>query len=54
MIDVDLSTPMLADMDIASMGADMEGRKSTFFADFRKLLKSTSGTHMDLEIQNFL
>jgi hypothetical protein len=35
------------------MGVDLKGRKSTFFADFRKLLKSTFGTHIDLEIQNF-
>ena len=51
----DLSTQELgADMDYVSLGAELDGRKSTFFADFRKLLKSTSGTHMDLEIQNFL
>ena len=54
MMDEDLSTQMLADMDFASLGAELDGRKSTFFADFRKLLKSTSGTHLDLEIQNFL
>ena len=53
MMDVDLSTQILPDMDFASMGAKLEGRKSTFFANFRKLLKSTSGTHIDLEIQNF-